>query len=148
MNAYDVMRQHQRIEYNNFPLHFAFGEEQIERKFAELGLDREKDLDKIVVIPHTGGFMLKKDRDAFLDMNKRHSEEFQNAIAEDKTGDGFILDMFISELSNNEFGYDEEMAVHGALRTLGLTLKQICENKALNFGFEKAKKTLREASEV
>lgn len=143
MNPYEIMRKRHHDEYAVFPLYFAFGDEQIKRKFNELGLDPEKDLDKITVIPGTGGFLLKKDEDAFREMNERQSRELRDAIAADETGDGFIFEMFRSELSNCEFGYDEELAVEGMLSVLGLTLEEIINDPKLNHGYEKAKEDLR-----
>lgn len=143
MNQYEIMRKRHHDEYAEFPLHFAFGDEQLKRKFAELGLDPEKDLDKITIIPGTGGFFLKQYEPAFNEMNERQSRELREAIAADATGDGFIFEMFRSELSNCEFGYDEEMAVEGMLSAVGLTLEEIHGDPRLNHGYEKAKEDLR-----
>lgn len=143
MNTYEIMRKRHHDEYAKFPLQFAFGNEQIKQKFAELGLDPEKDLDKITVIPGTGGFFLKKYEPAFNEMNERQSRELREAIAADATGDGFIFEMFRSELSNCEFGYDEELAVEGMLSAVGLTLEEIHGDPRLNHGYEKAKEDLR-----
>lgn len=146
MNKYVELRRRQQEEFNKFPLHFAFGKEQICEKFSELGLDPHKDLDKIECIPGTGEFILTKDKLAYMEMSNRHREELISAIKEDKNGDGFIFDMFTAELSNCEFNYDEDIAIEGALSALGLTLRKVTEDPVLNAGFEKAKKQLRKIS--
>lgn len=140
MNKYMEMRHRHQEEVNAFPVHFCFGEEQIRKKFAELGLDRERDLDKIAVIKGTGGFVLKKDAPALKEMLGRHSREMEEAIAGDKSGDGFIYEMFLYELNNHEYGYTYDAS--DTLRSLGLTLKQIEANPAMKHGWEKAKKEI------
>lgn len=140
LESYQEMKIRHQKEVNAFPIHFAFGDEQIKRKFNELGLDPEKDLDKITVIPGTGGFILKKDEDARRKMCERHYQEFQDAIAADKNGTGFIYQMFRYELANYEFGYTGE--ADDALAALGYTEAQIDVDPALKRGFEKAKQDI------
>jgi len=135
----DMKIRHQR-ETNEFPIYFAFGDEQIKRKFAELGLDLETDMDKITVIPGTGGFVLKKDEAARRAMSERHYQEMQDAIFADKKGTGFIYQMFRYELANYEFGYTGE--ADDALAALGYTEEQIEADPALKTGFEKAKQDI------
>lgn len=141
MNKYLDMRNRHQAEVNAFPMHFCFGEEQIRKKFEELGLDREKDLDKIVVIKETGGFVLKEDAPALKEMLDRHSREMEEAIADDKSGNGFIYEMFLYELNNHEYGYTYDAS--DTLRSLKLTLKQIEASPALKHGWDRAKKKIK-----
>lgn len=140
MESYQEMKIRHQKEADAFPIHFAFGDEQIKRKFAELGLDPEKDADKISVIPGTGGFILKKDVPARREMCERHYKELQDAIAADRKGIGFIYQMFRYELTNYEFGYTGESV--DALEALGYTEAQIEADPALKRGFEKAKQDI------
>lgn len=140
MESYQEIKIRHQKEVNAFPIHFAFGDEQIKRKFAELGLDTEKDLDKIVVIPGTGGFVLKKDAPVCREMSEWHEKELHEAIATDKKGTGFIYQMFRDELTNYEFGYTGD--TDDALEALGYTEAQIEANPTLKRGFEKAKKDI------
>lgn len=140
MESYQEMKLRHQQEVNAFPIHFAFGDKQIKRKFAELGLDPVKDADKITVIPGTGGFMLNEDVPARCEMIKRHLKELQEAIASDKTGEGFIYQMFRYELANYEFGYTGE--VEDALAALGYTEEQVEADPVLRKGFEKAKQDI------
>ena len=140
METYQEMKLRHQTEVNAFPIHFAFGDDQIRRKFAGLGLDPEFDADKITVIPGTGGFMLNKDVPARREMCERHYRELQEAISADKDGTGFIYQMFRYELTNYEFGYTGE--ADDALAALGYTEEQIEANAALKRGFEQAKEDI------
>lgn len=103
-------------------------------------MDPEKDLDKIVVIKGTGGFLLAKDKMAFEEMNRRHRQERNAAIAADKTGNGFIYQMFRYELDSHEYGYTGDES--DALETLDYTLNDIESDPLLKAGFEKAKRDI------
>ena len=50
-----------------------------------------------------GGFVRKTDAEDFAKMMVRHYEEIDEAVAADKTGEGFIYDMFLYELGNHEY---------------------------------------------
>ena len=140
MNTYAEMKARHTKEFNEFPLHFAFGDAQIKRKMDELGLTEENIADRIVVIPSTGGFMLKEDYPRYLEMCELRDREMKEAIAADKDGTGFIFEMFKYELSNHEYGYT--MSASQALASLGYTMNDIEANPALKNGLEKAKKAL------
>lgn len=140
METYNQMRNRQQKEWDAFPLYFAFGDEQIKRTFNKLGLDPDKDMDKIVAIKGTGGFMLKKDRKAYLELSERHCKELKDAIEADITGTGFVYQMFRFELNNYEYGYTGD--VSDTLDALDYTLEEIEANPALKKGFEKAKQDI------
>lgn len=135
MNAWKQLRQKQKAEVNAYPIHFAFGQEQIDRKIAELNLDPENYHEQIVAVG-AGGFVLKADYPALLEMFKRHAQERKDAIASDLTGDGIIFDMFYTELVNTEFGYTGEW--DDALEHLGYTEEEIEADPRLKNGLEKA----------
>ena len=137
METYQEMKIRHQKEVNAFPIYFAFSNVQLGRMFKELGLNPQKDCDKIVSIPGTGGFILKKDTGAYKEMSQRQHEELHNAISEDVDGTGFIYQMFRYELANHEFGYTGD--ADDAIAALGYTEKQIEETPALKQGFEKAK---------
>lgn len=69
---------------------------------------------------------------ALKQCSKKHSDEIKEEIAKDKTGEGFIKEMFQFELANYEFDYTHEL--EPTLEALNLTKKQIRENKALKNG--------------
>ena len=142
MNKWQDLREKQQAEVNAFPMHFAFGVEQIERKIQELGLSRDpkKRAEQIVSIG-AGGFVLKKDYPALIEMFKRQKAERDAAIAADPTGEGFIYDMFLYELVNHEYGYT--VSYEDTLNSLGYKEEDIEADPRLKLGLEKAAKAIR-----
>ncbi len=136
MNAYQLLKNRQQKEFNAFPLGAAFSKEQFAEMMQKWGLT-ENDTDKIISIGY-GCFIRKSDRERFDEMNARLNKEMQDAIAADKTGDGFICDMFYYELANHEYciTYDLEETFDA----LGLTETQVNADKRLLRGLEKARK--------
>ena len=139
MNKYVQMRKRQQEEFNALPLGFAFSNEQFEKMMIGWGLDPQKDTDKIFRIPG-GGFVQKKDRTLLHDMLNRHDAEMQVAIKEDKTGDGFIYEMFLYELNNHEYGYTRD--AEETLDALGYTFEQLEADKRLAYGLKKTQKRI------
>ena len=144
MNRYKEMKDRQGVEINDFPMAFAFSDKQFEEGMAKLGLKPE-DTDKVWAIPNTGGFYRRDDAEAFHEMFDRHWGEYQAAIAEDITGEGFIYEMFRYELENHEFGYTWD--VTDTLRALGLDKKDLEKSEALRNGLAKAVAYIREYEE-
>ena len=62
-NKYDELKKQHSKEFNEFPIFFAFDNEQFKKGMKELGLS-EKDEDKIGSIGF-GGFIRKTDVEAF-----------------------------------------------------------------------------------
>lgn len=142
MNAYLELKNRHEKETNEFPLHFAFGHEQIEAKIKELNLDPENWREQVVGIGF-GGFVLRDDFPALKEMSARHKREREEAIAGDKTGDGYIYDMFLYELRNHEYSYT--LDDRDTIECLDLTKEDIEKDCRLKRGLEKAKKTIRGA---
>lgn len=137
MNAYEQLRKQQQEEFNAFPIHFAFGQEQIDRKIKELKLskDPKKRAEQIVPIG-AGGFVLKKDFPAFAEMCKRHSRQRIEAMAEGEKGGTYLYDMFRTELLNHEYGITVD--VSDTLESLGLTEKDLTEKPVLKEALDRA----------
>jgi hypothetical protein len=145
MNKYDeVKERHQKI-VNEFPMKFAFSDEQFNQSMKELGLN-PKDTDKVISIGE-GGFIRKTDVKKFSDMWDTLRKEHNDLIKADKTGEGYIKDMFVSELENHEYGYTYEL--DETLDALELTREQISKSPTLSHGLELARKeVLKKESEV
>lgn len=142
MNSYEQLRQKQQEEFNAFPIHFAFGNEQIEQKIKELKLSKDpKKRAKQIVPIGAGGFVLKADYPAFAEMCKRHSRERIEAMAEGEKGGTYLYDMFRTELLNHEYGYTVDTS--DALDSLGLTREDLEKNPALKEALEKAAADIR-----
>ena len=136
MNKYAELRQRQQQEVNALPIGFAFGNRQFEEMMRGWGLDPEKDLDKIYRLGRRGGYYKKTDAQLIHDTFSRHDAELQAGIAEDKTGEGFIYEMFLCELDNHEYGYT--MDTEETLDTLGYTADEVLADPRLKRGIEKA----------
>lgn len=136
MNTYKQLKDRQQKEMDAFPLGAAFSNEQFEKMMQGWGL-KVDDTDNICSLG-AGCFIRKSDKEAFFNMLKRFKDEMQAAIAADKTGDGFIYDMFYYELANHEYcityEYDE------TFDALGLTEEQVKADKRLLHGLNKAEK--------
>ena len=132
--TYNELKEKQQQEVNEFPFGFAFSNEQFKDMMKKFGL-KEKDTDKIYSIG-AGGYIRKTDSEAMHNMFKRHREEIENEIKNDKDGTGFIYEMFRYELSNHEYcvTYD----IEPTLDALGLTLDEINKHQNLVMGLKKA----------
>ena len=130
------MKERHQKEVNEFPMNFAFSDEQFKRAMEELGLT-ENDLDKVVSIG-AGGFIRKTDVKAYKEMGERQYKEFREAIEKDKVGDGFIKEMFLYELANHEYILTRE--IDDTLDALGLTDNDIRNNNNLRTGLLLAEK--------
>ena len=70
------------------------------------------------------------------DIKKLTPEELRAAIEEDKTGEGFIYEMFLCELNDHEYGYT--MDTEETLTALGYTTDEVLADARLRRGLEKA----------
>lgn len=69
-------------------------------------------------------------------------QERRAGIAADKTGTGFIYQMFLQELERTEYIYTDDASP--AVVACGLTWEKIIMHKPLITGLKKAMKTLAE----
>lgn len=143
-NQYQELRDKHQKEFNEFPIGFAFSNEQFKEQMEKLGLTAD-DEDKIVGIG-AGGFIKKDDVDKFNEMNKRHRAEEEDAIKNDTTGEGYIKDMFDYELANHEYGYTYDLT--DTLASLGLSMEDINKDKRLQNGLNLALKRYDESKEL
>lgn len=139
MNRYTAMRNRQQEEFNALPLGFAFSQKQFYEMMKEWGLDPEKDCDKIVSIGY-GGYVQKKDSELLHKTRERHDAEMEAAIEKDKTGKGFIYEMFLAELENHEYRYTGDIS--DTLDALGYTAEEVTADKRLNQGITMARKKI------
>ena len=138
-NAYVELTAKRRQGINNFPMMFAFSDKQFEEGMKKLGLE-PTDTDK-VCRGWAGAIYRKSDAEALNKMLLGFNKEHQEAIANDKTGEGFIYDMFKYELANHEYTYT--MEVDQTLDALGLTIEEVEQDERLLNGLKKACADLR-----
>ena len=132
--TYSQMKARQQKEVNDFPMAFAFCGGQFAEGMRRLGLD-PSDKEQIVSIGG-GGFIRKTDEEAYKAMFRRHRLEHEAAMDADKTGDGYLLEMFRHELSNHEYGYTRDP--EPALLALGIYWEDIGGDERLLHAFETA----------
>ena len=135
MNKYEELKNRQQEEINAFPLGAAFGNKQFAEMMNKWGLT-ENDTDKIYSIGG-GCYIRKSDHTAFHEMLDRHEKERKNAIAADTAGNGYIYDMFYSELANHE--YCITLDLEDTIYALGLSVDEINADKRLLHGLNKAR---------
>ncbi len=135
MNAYKQLKDKHQKEMDAFPLGAAFSKEQFEEMMRKWGLT-VNDMDKICSLG-CGCFIRKSDKEHFHEMSARFKKEMQDAIDADRTGDGFIRDMFLYELANHEYcitlDYEE------TFDALGLTEEQVAADERLLRGLLEAR---------
>ena len=131
MKYLHLVNAHQQ-ELNDFPIMWAFNDEQFIEGMKKLGL-KETDTDKIVTI-NSGGFMKKTDAPAFNAMMKRHAQEWEEAYEDDE----FLYEAFLYELGNHEFCITYEY--EPTLSALGLTEDQILNDERMLKILKRAKK--------
>ena len=134
MNRYNEMKaRHQQTfsEWTPGKMFFAFSKGQLADGMRELGLDPEKDFSEICALP-AGGFCRKESAKEFKAMFAGFDKELHDAIEADQTGEGFIYDMFYSELTNHELSYTGR--AEDALEALGIDPAELDNNKALAHG--------------
>ncbi|WP_312573369.1 hypothetical protein, partial [Clostridium sp.] len=135
---YKELKQKHQEEVNNFPMFFAFSQNQFDEGMKKIGLEAS-DTDKIYSLGG-GGFYKKSDAEALHEMFERHEKEMESKIKTDTTGEGFIYDMFKYELNNHEYSYTGEIG--DTLDCLGLTIEDVNSNKDLIHGLNKACKDI------
>lgn len=132
MSVYTEFRRKHQEEISAIPRAFAFEEKHLKDALQQLGLT-ENDRDKVTSLYGAGDIMRKEDIEKYLSLCEKHQEALAAKIAEDVTGNGFILDMFDTELADHEYSYSQDPS--DALEALGLTMKDVNANKALRHGF-------------
>lgn len=137
MNTYQQLKDRQQKEFDAFPLGSAFSNQQFQQMMEKWGLT-VNDTDKIMSIGG-GCYIRKSDKESFCALINRLEKEKQDAITQDKTGDGFIFDMFLYELGNHEYCITYDL--DDTLDALGLTAEKINADNRLLHGLNKAIKT-------
>lgn len=133
-NLYVELKKQHEKEINEFPMFFAFSDERFYKGMEKLGLNKD-DTDKIVSIGG-GGYIRKSDVDKWNNMITGYEDKKQAAMNDEKTGQQYIIDMFVYELNNHEYSYTQNIS--DTLDCLGLTSDQVNSNEKLRIGLAKA----------
>ena len=143
MNKYQEMKDKNLKKIEAFPYGFAFSKEQFKQMMEKWGL-KETDIDKIYSIGG-GGYIRRSDIEKHNKMWDEINKEEQELIKQDKTGEGFIKDMFLTELLDHEYGYTQEL--DATLDALNLTYDEIMKTPNLKNGLELAIKEIKAMEE-
>ena len=135
--TYREMCERQQKEFNEFTekhCFYAFSHEQYEEGMRKIGLDPVTDTDKVAFGP--GGMYYCCDtteaEDIIRGMTQRHELELNAAIEADKTGKGFVREMFLQEMRDHEFTYTGDL--EDTLDALDLTIVGVAQSEKLTAG--------------
>ena len=95
---YHEFKEKQSKELNDFPMAFAFSDEQYKKALQKLNVKEEEAKEKLFSIPG-GGMIRKSDSEAFNNMFKKHNSELQEA----SKNDDFLINAIEYELGNHEY---------------------------------------------
>lgn len=135
MNQYILLRDKHQKMVHEFPFGFAYNNEQFDKMMEKWGLGAEDIYNIFEFSP--GTYYQKKDSEMLLKLMEQIDQETKEAIASDKTGEGYIYDMFYEELANHE--YCINLSLRPTLETLGLTIEEVNADPRLLHGLRKAR---------
>ena len=122
--AYLDLQEKHREEISNFPIAYAFNDEQLKEALEKLGA---KSIDECVTVMESGDIMKRENAKPFLDMLKRQLKEVQDLLLSDMD---IAEAAFLYEMDNHEYAInwsgDEDV-----LRCFGLD-----EEELVAFGLE------------
>lgn len=119
------MKARHQNAVNSLPLHFAFGNEQLDNLIKELGFENLEELKANTFTIGLGSIVLNKDKELIQNTFKRNNEEMKEALKNDE----FLQSAFEYELANHEYiiTYD----ITDALCALGIKLKEYQESERM-----------------
>lgn len=126
----DLQKKHQQ-EMEDFPIAYAFNEEQMTEALEKLGAEKSE---CVSVFGH-GDIVLKKDVKALFEMLKRHTRELHDALQDEE----FAEAAFLYEMDNHEYAinWDGDADV--------LTCFSLSEEKLYEMGLDRAYRRARKA---
>ena len=132
MNKYRALKEKHQKEVNEFPMFFAFSQEQFEEGKAKLGV---ADNAELVDIGY-GGFIRESDKQAYIDMHKRMDAEQKEAMQDEEC----CYWMFRYELSNHEYVITRDL--EDTFNACGLTEEEVTTNPMLMRAWVKQEKII------
>ena len=94
--AYEDLRDRQQQEVNDFPIAYAFNEEQLKEALVKLGVESTKEC--VTVFGH-GDIVKKENAPKLIGMFKRHTVELHEALKDKEFAEG----AFLYEMNNHEY---------------------------------------------
>lgn len=134
--TYPELKAKHQEEVDDFPMYWAFGDDQWKKLLDRFNLTEEEAKEKLIRGP-AGSIMFKEDYEAFKNMINTHNEEIEEQIDFDVDGTGFVKSMFLYEMANHEYGYTRDLT--DTLDALNITQKDFEERPQLKLGLDLAK---------
>lgn len=132
MNAktYTELQEKYRKEMNEFPIAYAFNQKQLDEALEKLGAT----IEECVTVWNIGDVIKKTDVPSFKAMLKRHNEEIQELLKDEKLAE----EAFLYEMDNHEYAinYDGDDDVLGVF---DLTFEKLNE-MGLKMAYMRARK--------
>ena len=140
METYQEMKKRHQDEINALPLAFAFSDEQLRAKLDAWNITEEEAVAGAIINIGHGGFIRSSDEALVMGTFERITREEDAARAADLTGDGYIYEMFLTELNNHEYSYTGD--IMETLDALHITPEELNASPALQNGLKKAVKEI------
>lgn len=118
----DLLEKH-RQEINEFPIAYAFSEQQLKEALEKLGATK----DECVTIFNHGDIVKKENAPKFLKMLKRHVEEVKELLKNEEVAEA----AFLYEMDNHEYAINWD-GDDDVLRCFGLDFDDLKEMNLLN----------------
>lgn len=134
--TYKEMKERHQREVNALPIKYAFSTDQFNGMLAAWNIQPGEEAEKLYRLGNSGGYYLKSNAELVETTLKRIPTETKAAIAADKSGDGFIYEMFLDELCNHEYSYTGR--ADDTIAELDLTREEIDASEPLHNGLIKA----------
>ncbi|OEK59120.1 MULTISPECIES: DUF7659 family protein [Staphylococcaceae] len=126
METYLELKKRHKADIDNFPMFFAFSNEQLEEGKTKIGCESNEELVSI----GAGGYIKKQDKQDFIDMMKQQEKEHFNNMLESDNKANYVYGMVQYELANHEFAYTYERA--DAIEACGITKDMLESYSDLN----------------
>lgn len=118
----DLLEKH-RKEISDFPIAYAFNEQQFKEALEKLGATK----DECVTIFNHGDIVKKEDAPKFLKMLKRHTDEVKELLKDEEVAEA----AFLYEMDNHEYAINWD-GDDDVLRCFGLDFDDLKEMNLLN----------------
>ena len=143
MNQYEKLLKRKAQEQNKYPFIFSTLDE-MKKELAKRNINiNEVEYD----VSKNNLYFIRKHADKFDEITEKYEKKIKKRIEVDLTGEGFIKDMFKTQLRNYEYGYT--LVVNYAIEMLGFTPEEIDNDVRLKNALKLAKKELlKEESEM
>lgn len=128
VNRYRALREHQQQEVKEFPILFAFTAEQLLEGLKKWDVD-----EKEIISVTKDGYILSKDREAYISMMLRHKDELLKAL----DNQDYLYDMFRHEMENHEYFISGDL--DDALQGCPVSIEEIADNPLMQETLEKVK---------